>query len=316
MLENILFSLDRVAPYFLLIIFGVVLRALGVVPRSFFQGANRFTFRVALPFQVFCSIADIDRPGGRIGSFMLFALLATVTSFAVIWAATEIIYRNRKDLIGTLVQGAFRGNFLLLGIPLAVSVMGESAVPAAAMALVIAIPAYNGLSVVVLAARGTAGKKPTVSGVLRNIATNPLIIGIVLAVPFMLTGLRLPSMLDTAVRYVGQAAVPLGLLSIGGLLNLADATARLRPAIYSSFIKNILLPACVMPAGILAGFRGEELMVLLVLTAAPVSISSYPMAAEMGGDGPLASNILILTTFVSGFVLAAGIYLLRTFALI
>lgn len=316
MLENILFSLDRVMPYFLLIALGIGLRVCKAVPRSFFEGANRFTFRVALPLQLFCTIADMELRGGSTGYFMLFVLLATVISFIVIWALTEIIYRNKKHMIGTLVQGAFRGNFVLLGVPLAGSVLGQGAMQVAAVASAVVVPAYNALSVVALSVRGKSEKKPSVLDVLSDIIKNPLIIGIALAVPFILTGLRLPAMLDTTARFVGQTATPLGLLSVGGMLNLADATARLRPAIYACVIKNLLLPVCVMSTGLFAGYRGAELLVLLVLSASPVAISSYAMAVEMGGDGPLASNILILTTFVSGFVLAAGIYLLKTFALI
>jgi predicted permease len=44
---------------------------------------------------------------------------------------------------------------------------------------------------------------------------------------------------------------------------------------------------------------------------APVAVSSYAMASEMGGDGALASNIMIITTFFSAITLSLGIYVMR-----
>jgi predicted permease len=81
-------------------------------------------------------------------------------------------------------------------------------------------------------------------------------------------------------------------------------------------IKVVLLPLVAVSLSVALGYRGPELLVLLVMTASPAAVSSYAMAMEMGGDGPTASNILIITTFSSAFMLALGIYLLKTFALI
>lgn len=303
-------------PYFLLIVLGLILRKSGLVSRDFFNGANRFTFRVALPFLLFCNIVMIEKNAGSAGGFMLYVLVVTLASFAAVWVLTEILYRGDKAVIGTLVQGAFRGNFVLLGIPLAGSVLGASAAQIAALASIIIIPAYNALSVVVLSARGIDPEKQSPAGILHNIASNPLVIAMLCAIPIWLLDIRLPLMMQTAVGYVSATAAPLGLLSIGGLLNLPDVTARIRPALYSILLKNFVLPAVVVFVSYRLGFRNEELLVLFVLSAAPVAVSSYAMASEMGGDAPLASNILILSTFVSAFVLAFGIYLLKSLALI
>lgn len=315
MLENLLFSLNRVMPFFFLIVLGAVFRGRNLLPRKFFELANKFTFKIALPFQLFYNIAQIERGIDGMGFFMLYILVVTLISFAVIWIVTELLYKD-KNIIGTLVQGAFRGNFVLLGIPLAVSVMGDSAVKTAAIASLVVIPLYNVLSVIILSVRGSDDSARSPLGILLAIAANPLIIGICCAVPFFIFKIRIPEMIDNTMLYVGQTATSLGLLSIGGLLSVSDATARLKPSMYAVVIKNLLLPAVIMPVSYLAGFRRDELLVLLVLTAAPVAISSYIMASEMGGDAPLASNILILSTFLSGFVLAAGIYILKTFSFI
>lgn len=316
MLSDIIFSLERVTPYFLLIVLGVILRISGLVSRDFFSGANRFAFRVALPCQLFFNIVTIEKGLGTAGPFMFYTLVLTLASFAVIWAMTEFFYRNDKALIGTLVQGAFRGNFVLLGIPLASAVLGPEAAQTAALASIVLIPAYNALSIIVLSVRGRNTEKLSAGSVLRAIMTNPLIISIICAIPAWLLGVKPPQMIQTTFGYISITATPLGLLSIGGMLNFSDTTARLRPALYATAIKNFILPIVVMLASCSLGFRDKELLVLFVFSATPVAIGSYAMASEMGGDVPLASNIVILSTFISAFVLAFGIYLLRTLALI
>lgn len=247
---------------------------------------------------------------------MLYVLALTLASFAIIWAVTEVVYRNDKAIIGTLVQGAFRGNFVLLGLPLASAVLGPEAAQTAALTSIVLIPAYNALSIVVLSVRGKNSEKQSAGNVLRVITKNPLIIAILCAIPIWLLGFEPPQMIQTTFGYISATATPLGLLSIGGMLNLSDTTARLRPALYATSIKNFILPLAVMLISYRLGFRNKELLVLLVFSATPVAVGSYAMAVETGGDAPLASNIVILTTFISGFVLAFGIYLLRTLALI
>lgn len=302
-------------PFFLLIVLGAVLRKTGAVPKAFFETANRFTYRIALPVNLFCNIINIDKTAMTSWSYLLYSLFLITVTFALIWLVTELVYKD-KAIVGTLVQGAFRGNFVLLGVPLAAAVLGPAARQTAAMTSMIVIPLYNALSVVVLLARGQKSEKQTLRSVLKEVFTNPLIIAIFLALPFTLFGAWLPQMLGDTLNYVSLTATPLGLLSIGGMLDISGATARLRPSLYASAVKNLILPLGATALSYYIGFRGEELLVLFILFAAPVAVSSYAMASEMGGDAALASNILIITTFFSAFVLAAGIYLLKISALI
>lgn len=310
MLENLSFSVNSVLPFFLLILLGALLAKINIAPKSFFQMANVFTFKVGLPFQLFYGIAGINSETLPRGSFMLYVAAVTILSFALVWGLAELAYHKDKAIIGTFVQGAFRGNYVLIGIPLAGMVLGEGAMHAASVVSIVVIMMHNMFSVIVLLVRGNA-KPESIKKIIRGIVLNPLIMAILLAMPLMFLNIRLPEAAMRTVMYVGSTGMPLGLLSIGGTMSLAGATARLRPAVYGTIIKILLLPAAVMPISCLLGYRGEELLILLMMAATPAAASSYIMAAEMKGDGPLAANILILTTFFSAFTLAASIYILR-----
>ncbi len=314
MLENIMFSLNSVLPFFLLILTGAFLKWRGVFSAGFFKTCNTMVYRMALPVQLFMTILNSGGRGGNNG-FVLYITAVTLISFFLIWLITELLWKD-KTLVGTLVQGGFRGNFALVGIPLVRAVMGEEAVGVAAVVTIAVVLSYNILSVLILSVRGNRAETLKPAKVVLEICKNPLIISSVSGLLLSLTGFRLPVILSNTGGYISQMATPMGLLSIGGLINLKDATARLVPALYSSVIKVGILPLVFIPLSVFFGYRGAELVTLLAALATPVAISSYAMAVEIGGDGPTASNILVITTFGSAFALAIGVYLLKSFALI
>jgi predicted permease len=297
-------------PFFFLILLGYAFTRLKFLPDAFLQSLNKFVYKLALPLNLFYSTATMERGMRGNGRFLLFTFLLTLGSFAAVWLVTELLYRDKK-LVGTLVQGGFRGYFALLGVPLAAAVVGEAAAAPAAMAIAVIIPCYNILSVLVLVIRGGDGEKPGVWKVLRGVVTNPLIIGTLLGILISAFSIPLPRMILQTTEHLAATATPLGLLSIGGLFNLKAATARLKPALYASLIKLLLQPLLLVFVCYLLGFRGEELFLFFVMFGAPVAVSSYAMASEMGGDGALASNIMIITTFFSAVTLSLGIYVMR-----
>ena len=58
------------------------------------------------------------------------------------------------------------------------------------------------------------------------------------------------------------------------------------------------------------GYR-MELGVIVILFGAPTAVSSFPMAQAMGGDGPLAANLVVLTTVCSMATLFLMIFLCK-----
>lgn len=315
MLENLVFSAGKVAPYFLLILLGGFLRAKAIVPEAFFRQSSRFVFQVALPVNLFCTVSQPESRSGVTSRFLLFTAVACVVLFALVWGGTELLFRD-KTIVGTLVQGAIKGNIVLLGVPLAGAVAGPSAELTAAFTIMVASPLCNMLSVVALTLRSKRPETVRPLKLAKEVLTTPLILAVLIALPFFLLRIPIPYFADATLNLVGQVATPLGLIAVGGMFRLKESTARLRPALYATAIKNFVLPLLALPAAVLMGFGGEELLVLFVLFAAPCAISSHPMAVSLNGDGPLASNILILTTLISAFVLAGGIYLLRAMGLI
>ena len=94
------------------------------------------------------------------------------------------------------------------------------------------------------------------------------------------------------------------------------ALTKIRPTILASAVKLCILPALFLPVAIWSGFRGSELVAVLVMTGSPTTISCYIMAKNMGNDAELTASIVVATTLISSLTLTLWIFLLRSLGMI
>ncbi len=309
-MDSLLFSLNATAPIFAVIFISYLLRRRGVLPDAFLQGADRFTFRVLLPVLLFRDIA-----GGRISEqfdarFFVFCVAATTIMFAAIWLGAELFLKDR-DSIGAFTQGAFRSSLAIFGIAFAQNIYGDAGlVP---LMIVAVVPLFNIFSVIVLTVRapdrahGAGAMRMCVRGIL----TNPLILGIVLGVPFAVFQIDFPPIAESTLNYFAAMASPLALVTIGGGFEGTKALHKLRPTFAASAIKLLVLPAVFLSAGYALGFRDQALVALLVMLGTPSTVTCYLMCKNMGGDHVLSSSIIVVTTAFSAVTLTAFLYILR-----
>lgn len=148
---------------------------LRVVSAAFVAQANQFCFQVTLPIQLFCNIyrQQPQAGGGRLIGFAVVAVLAVAGLLCLLVPGVE---RDRRAC-ASMIQGIFRGNFLLFGLPLALNMFGEEGVLPTALLLPVAIPLYNVLAVVILTHFGEGSKGIAIKPMLQGIIRNPLILG-------------------------------------------------------------------------------------------------------------------------------------------
>ncbi len=115
---------------------------------------------------------------------------------------------NRKR--SSMIQGIFRNNSLMLGIPIIIALSGPENVGLITMVVAIIVPLYNALGVVVMEVFGGQRIKP--GAVLLSIVKNPLVIGSVLGTLAMITGLKLPYIIEKPIAYISKTAEPLTLI--------------------------------------------------------------------------------------------------------
>ncbi|WP_020680628.1 AEC family transporter [Marinobacterium rhizophilum] len=311
-LQSLQFTAGIVTPIFVIVLLGYLLRRNRLVDEAFINTSSRLVFMVALPTLVFMSIARTDFQAVFNPALLGFVFVATLVSFLAIWWLAARWIKQPEDL-GAFIQGAFRSNFGIIGMALSYNLFGKAGLSQAAMVLALVIPMYNVLSVVVLTVTMNHGTKEGVSirQILHAILLNPLIIAVVLALPFSYYGLHLPVVLDTTANYFANLTLPLALLAIGGSLNLKSLRNSSLPAFWATVTKLLILPLLLTPVAAALGFRGVELALLCVLFSSPTAAAAFVMARAMGANAQLTANIILTTTLGSIVTISAGVFVLR-----
>jgi malonate transporter and related proteins len=315
MIENIIFTGNVVAPVFLLVALGYFVKRINVINENFVDVTSRFVYNVSLPALVFINIAEIDLGEAIEFSQIIYIYAATLISFFIIWILSIPFIKDGKNL-SVFVQGAYRSNFAIVGFAIVSKLFGSYALGKAAIVLAFILPLYNVLAVIILTVPLRKERKLNLRKTLIEIVLNPLIIAVIIGLFFSYYRIEIPSLINSTAGFLSELALPLALIGIGGSLNLENIKKASGLAFTSSAIKIILIPFFLTFGAYHFGFRGLDLGIMFVLFASPTAIVSFIMAEAMGANSKLAGNIVLISTVVSVFTIAAGIVILKELALI
>lgn len=319
MLDNLIYSINAILPIFLLVVFGAVLGKAGKLTDDFCEVADWLVFRVGLPVMLFLEVAECSVGDALDGKLIPFLVIAVTLSFTLMSFASLVVVKDPK-MRGAFVQGSCRSNFAILGVPLAVNMFGEEGGQVIALAMPFVILMFNAYSVVVLSvfsnSREHRFNAETLKGILKSIVTNPLIIGVVLALPFMIFRIEIPTAASKTLHYLSGLTTPLALMSLGANFKRESLRGRLGYAVLGALNRTVIIPAIALTAAALIGLRGPSLGVVLICFGAPTAVSSYIMAKKMDNDYELAAQILLLSTMICVVTIFCGIFILKTLGLI
>ena len=327
MLESFIYSFNSVAPIFLLVLLGMLLKKIGFLGDDYCKIADKLVFKIALPFEMVKSVSRTEF--SKIFSqenikIIVFFLIGIVFAFVILCLTVPLFLKDNAKR-GSFIQGAFRGNFAIFAIPLATNMFGDAGKIAATPLLPVVTIMFNILTVIgfnIFAPKENEKKSfwTLIKEILINIAKNPLIIGICIGFEFSLlnteTGIAIPEFVFKPISDVAACAVPLALISIGVNFKPENLKGRIGVAAWSMAVKNVFLPAAALGVALLFGFRGIALTMVLVSFGSPTSVSSYIMAKNMHGDHELAGQILLLTTVCSLVTVFMFVFVLKQFAFI
>lgn len=313
-MSNLIYSINATLPIFLLIILGKVLKTTKIINDEFTKTADRYVFRIALPSLLFSDLTENNVGSAFDGKYVLFCFSVTIFSIAVLWGLTEKFMKNEEQK-GAFIQGSYRSSAAILGLAF-INNMYDS-VGMAPLMIIGCVPLYNIFAVIILTLKGdNGGKKPNMKETFINVMKNPILLSILIALPFALLNLHFPSFVNKAIGSVANTATPLALISIGASFEGKKALKKMKPTLLASFIKLILLAGLFLPLAVFFGYRNQELMALLVMLGSPTTVSSYIMAKNTGNYGILTSSIIVLTTLLSSLTLTLWIFVLKSFGVL
>ena len=312
-MENFIYSINVTMPIFLVMVIGYILKQIGMLNDNFVTVANKFNFKVTLPFMLFKDIAGVDIKAVFDIKYVLFCAIVSTICFWVVWGTAKLLVRD-KTIRGAFVQSSFRGSAAVMGLAFIQNIYGSSAM--GPLMIVSAVPLYNIFSVIVLTfeANDSTGidKKAKIRQAGMNICKNPIILSILAGLIVGLLGIQFPTLLNKTVSNVAQMATPLALITIGAGFEGRKALAKIAPTMAASMIKLVLQPLVFLPVAAWMGFSGEKMIAILIMLASPTTPSCYIMAKSMNNDEVLTASVIVTTTLMAAFTLTGWIFLLKT----
>ena len=130
---------------------------------------------------------------------------------------------------------------------------------------------------------------------------NPVTAAIMLALIFILTGIHLPEILNTAFSKIGATATPLAMIYLGGVFACMDVKKYILKLDYYGIvaIKMLIFPVIFYIILGLLPISAEIRMTMTLTSAMPVMSSVVMMANAYGTDGDYAMGGILVTTVCS-----------------
>ncbi|NLO78869.1 MAG: AEC family transporter [Xanthomonadaceae bacterium] len=269
----------------------------GFLSTQALHDVNRLTYWVGLPCALFYRTAGASPDIAGVGGLLLVGAGATLLAIVAAWLVAWLLGMPTRSH-GTFIQGVFRGNLAFIGLPVvfyAFAGTNSSAEDSALLVFGPMVVLYNFLSVLVLLVAGGTMRRGLLRSVSYGLLTNPILISCLAGLLVSLSGWSLPSLFQRTLTAVGQMALPLALICIGGTLHATRLRGSLRFALIGSLMKVVLVPAIGWLLAWWVGLSAEHARIMLLLLACPTASVSYVLVRQLHGDEALASSIIVLS---------------------
>lgn len=294
------------APIVLLIGLGYGLKRTRFLDDGFWPQAERLSYYVLLPALFLHGLATAD-----VHELPVWSLAGALIGSTVAVASLVVALRPWLGLDGAAFTSVFQGSVRFnnyIGVTLAAGLLGAQGVAFAAVCNAAIVPTVNLLCVLVFARFGSA--RLSARGAVRQIVTNPLVVACLGGIVLQGVGRGLPAGLEPALKALGAASMPLGLVCVGAALDFGSVRRWVGPVAASSAAKFMVMPGVTFLLGHAFGLGATAMMVALLFQTLPTASSSYIMARQLGGDAPLMAGITATQTVLGGLALPVVLALL------
>lgn len=303
-----------IAPVFLLILLGHVLRRSGIPSFEFWNMNDKLVYWVLFPALLFNKTATSTLSADLLGPFVGSILLSFAVAIAFGLSCGRL-FRLDGPVAASLLQGAGRHN-TFMALAISEGLLGASGLALAALATSALVLVTN--IVVVMALVGLvhrAEKHSLGQAMLREVSRNPLLIAILLGLVVNLSGSGPIPVLHDATDILGRAALPVVLLCVGANIRVEGMRASLLPVALSGIGKFLVYPLTMAGFILFFDLQGPAALVAMVYGAVPTATSSYTLARQLGGDAPLMAAIITIQTGIALVSVPITLYLAREFFL-
>jgi malate permease and related proteins len=306
-------ALESLVPIVMLMALGAALYRGGFFDETVRRGLDKFTYWVALPSLFVAKLSATDF-GQLVAARLALVLVLAVVASAVLAAVLGALIGLGRNRLGVFVQAGFRGNLAFVGLPLIIFALGgpdssSALVSSALIVLAALVPLDNVISVIALMTANEETGLDQLPKAAVELIKNPLIISALLGAALGLLGWPLPDVIGRPLDLLGQTALALALVSLGGALIALEVGGRLKLSLLAGAFKVAAVPAITYALCVLLELPRDYTLVALIFAACPTATASYIMTTQIGGDDALAAASVVVSTVLSLGALTAVLVL-------
>lgn len=302
--------INALIPVIAIVAIGQVMALRGIIAPDGWRAIERLSYVLLFPLLIIRALASA--PFDEAPWLMAGALIAAqlITGGAGLLGGK--LTRLSGPALGSVIQSNLRWN-TFVALSIAGSLYGDAGLALVSIAAAAMIPTANILSVGALTrfADTPDGRKPNV---LRDLATNPLIIACVVGAALNAANLAPTGVIDRTMGILAQATIALGLLAAGAGVDFGALKRAGARTVGWSLVRLLILPLSALGVALAFGLSGMKLGVLVIAAATPTATNGYILARQLGGDAPLSANLIALQTVLAAGTMPALFWLAQSLA--
>ena len=294
-------TIEVVLPVFALVLCGYVFRRRGMIGAEGVRGLTNFVFYIAIPVLLFHTVGRNELPEFSDLGIMIAYFGGTFAVMAIAFQLGRAGFGLPLAERAIFSIGSIYPNGVLLGIPLVFGVFGEDGLLALFMLisfhgmLLLPVP----ILMIEIARQGRGGIATGVS-LVRSLAENPVIVGLVAGLAWAGTGWTLPPPVDTFAGMLSQAAGPCALFALGATLAGYKVAGNLKESAAMVVFKLFVHPAAVwLIADPILGLEPMWTAVAVILAAMPSGLNTFILASKYDIYMARATSAILVSTVVS-----------------
>ena len=272
---------------------GVILIRTRVMNRENLEVISKFVIKLALPVMIFINTVNGVERKTLFHSLSIFLIagIMYICLFLLSYISGVFfhLHGNHRQLYSAM---SVFGNVGFMGIPIVTSIYPENGI--------LYVSVFSIVDQLFLWTLGVKLTAPEGEGKfdLKKLV-NPASIGIIVALFMILTGLKLPTLLNTGLQKIGSTATPLAMIYLGGIFACVPMKNGLRRGeLYGIvFAKMLLVPMIMYGMMGAFGIAGDVRLTIALIAGMPVMASIAMMVTS--SDSEYAMGGIFITTICS-----------------
>ena len=283
----------QIGMFVIYMIAGVILIRTRVMNRENLEVISKFVIKLALPVMIFINTVNGVERKTLFHSLSIFLIagIMYICLFLLSYISGIFfhLHGNHRQLYSAM---SVFGNVGFMGIPIVTSIYPENGI--------LYVSVFSIVDQLFLWTLGVKLTAPEGEGKfdLKKLV-NPASIGIIVALFMILTGLKLPTLLNTGLQKIGSTATPLAMIYLGGIFACVPMKNGLRRGeLYGIvFAKMLLVPMIMYGMMGAFGIAGDVRLTIALIAGMPVMASIAMMVTS--SDSEYAMGGIFITTICS-----------------